>query len=184
MGGVMLIAAKSGNTIAERLEYYSMPEPNTGCTLWFGVSLPAGYGRINLGGQQKLAHRVAYELANGPVPDGLVIDHMCNTPACINPAHMKATTQTKNTLRSEVAPTAINARKTHCDQGHELSGDNLYLSADGAYRICRTCSLEGQRRRYRERVGHVRPYRKSNKAAGIDPEALTSEGIDEQGEGR
>lgn len=165
-----------GGTIAERLARYSMPEPNTGCILWFGAALKAGYGRIRTSNGVRLAHRVAYEIARGPIPDDLVIDHRCNTPACINPAHMKAATQRDNTLRSDTAPTAINARKTHCIRGHEL----LSPRHDGTRR-CRICDNEMQRRRYRARAGGtIRAYQRKD-AAGIRAD-VTSEQIDERGQ--
>lgn len=145
-----------GQGIAERLERYSMPEPNTGCTLWFGVSLPAGYGRVSVKGSLRLAHRVAYELHHGPIPEGLVIDHLCNTPSCINPSHLKATTPAINGARSS-SPYSANARKTHCIRGHELSGANLWLGRDGKKRICRKCNLAWQKRRYlKKTAGKVR----------------------------
>jgi hypothetical protein len=100
-----------------------------------------GYGVISAGGRygRRLpAHRVAYEALVGPIPPGLVIDHLCRNTACCNPAHMEPVTAGENVLRG-VGPSAREARMTHCDQGHPLSGDNLYIAPKTGKRNCRTC---------------------------------------------
>ncbi len=64
-------------------------EPNaSGCTLWNGGKTGAGYGEWREKGIRWLAHRFAWIRANGPIPDGLQVRHFCDTPACVNPAHM------------------------------------------------------------------------------------------------
>lgn len=83
--------------IAERLAALSVPEPNTGCVLWTGHVNREGYGRIRSGRGEARAHRVAWELAHGPIPAGLVVRHVvCCTPACVNPAHLAIGTQADN----------------------------------------------------------------------------------------
>ena len=67
------------------------PEPMTGCHLWIGGADPDGYGVISRQGRrgkQERAHRVAYELFVGPIPDGICVLHRCDTPACVNPEHL------------------------------------------------------------------------------------------------
>lgn len=86
------------------------------------------------------AHRVAFIYENGGVPDGLVVDHLCETPGCVNPDHLAATTQRVNVLRSVRTEAGKNVRKTHCKRGHPLSGDNLYRH--GRRRHCKTCRRE------------------------------------------
>ena len=88
------------------------------------------------------AHRIAYESVHGPIPEGLVIDHMCNTPPCVNPSHLQAITQRENVLRAETSHASRNARKTHCKHGHPLSGENLYER--NGRRHCRTCRRDNQ----------------------------------------
>jgi hypothetical protein len=74
------------------------PEPNTGCFLWFGVQRNnrGGYGGFNVGGKMRLAHRLAWEWANGRSAKGQVVRHQCDTPECVNPAHLEIGTQADN----------------------------------------------------------------------------------------
>jgi hypothetical protein len=71
------------------------------CWLWTGAVDAKGYGRVLTPDGHRPAHRLAYELAVGPIPDGLVIDHLCRTPGCINPDHLEPVTRRENTLRGE-----------------------------------------------------------------------------------
>lgn len=77
----------------------------TGCWLWTG-SVKAGvkpYAFFNWGGKTRVAHRVSYEVLVEPIREGLVIDHMCHTPRCVNPAHLQTVTQKQN-LENRVGP--------------------------------------------------------------------------------
>jgi len=120
----------------------SLPDGN-GCMLWLGSRNAAGYGRLSVGNTVKRAHRVSCELAYGPIPDGLVVDHLCRVPACVAPRHLEAVTHAENTLRG-MGPTAINANKTHCNKGHEFTPENMYKRPDGERR-CRACTLRAQK---------------------------------------
>ena len=123
-------------------------DPETGCWNWTAGRIWNGYGQFWLAGKKHYAHRVAYELLRGEIPEGLQIDHLCRNRACANPDHLEPVTCKENLLRGETFQ-AANAAKTHCPQGHPYSGDNLYVYPDGR-RGCRTCKLERDRR-YRAR---------------------------------
>lgn len=74
------------------------------CWLWRGALDRHGYGRVGVGGTRTaLAHRVAYMLAVGPIPDGFVLDHLCRIRACVNPAHLEPVTQVVNLERARAA---------------------------------------------------------------------------------
>lgn len=127
-------------TPQEYVEAFSIPEPNSGCWIWLG---PVGQRRSNYGkgkyrGTNILAHRFSYEAHRGPIPDGYEPDHLCRVTVCVNPQHMELVTSYENFLRSN-GPAAVNARRTHCIQGHILAGDNLHITKSGK-RVCRSCA--------------------------------------------
>lgn len=66
------------------------------CWLWTATKLPAGYGQCRWNGGMRTAHRVSYEVAYGPIPTGLVLDHTCYDRACVNPLHLRAVTHKQN----------------------------------------------------------------------------------------
>lgn len=111
------------------------------CWLWKGSLSRGGYGylhkRKNWGGRYRLAHRFAYELIVGAIPDGLVLDHLCRVRNCVNPAHLEPVTSWENTLRGKKVGSAANALKTHCVNGHEFDLLNTYHT--GGQRECKTC---------------------------------------------
>lgn len=111
------------------------------CWLWPRGGPRSRYGKFGFNGDSFCAHRVAYELAVGPIPDGLTIDHLCRETFCVNPQHLEAVTQQENNRRS-TGFCGTNIQKTHCPYGHPYS---TYKSGRSAgHRYCRTC-LESRR---------------------------------------
>lgn len=100
-------------SIQERIE----PVPEMGCWLWSGRVGLAGYGLLcERRGDRKVsarAHSAVYKLLRGPVPDGLVLDHLCRVRCCVNPDHLEPVTIRTNVLRG-VGIAAKNAQKTEC----------------------------------------------------------------------
>jgi hypothetical protein len=123
--------------------------PITGCWLWLGEIKPNGYPTHWVDKRHVHAHRFSYERYRGKLAPKLVIDHLCRNRWCVNPDHMEEVTQRVNVLRGIGIP-AVNAKKTHCKQGHLLAGDNLI--SKGGTRICRTCKNEWQRAGWRRRA--------------------------------
>jgi len=93
-----------------------------------------GYGTVSVDERKVYAHRYAYERLIGPIPDGLVIDHLCRNRACCNPWHLDVVPQRVNILRGERA----GLRVTECKHGHKYTPENTYTNTRG-YRVCRTC---------------------------------------------
>jgi hypothetical protein len=73
----------------ERFLSFVEPDVNTGCWLWSGCyDKNTGYNRFWLKGKMSRAHRAGYELMCEPIPEGMIACHKCDTPACVNPAHI------------------------------------------------------------------------------------------------
>ena len=125
--------------------FWSKVNKTKTCWLWIGSMTSLGYGQLYHNKTTVSAHRIAYELCKGSIPKGLTIDHLCRVRHCVNPEHLEAVTGKENTLRG-VGPSAINAKKTHCPQGHPYSGNNLYIHPKRKSRMCRICRSHWDRR--------------------------------------
>jgi hypothetical protein len=127
------------------------------CWPWVGGKTHEGYGKLSNGGSAFVAHRLLYELAIGPIPKGMVVDHTCHNGSgcsggaacthrsCCNPAHLEAVTIANNVLRGQ-GTAAVNARKIHCKRGHPFDETNTVVTLRG-YRYCRKCNNEWQLQR-------------------------------------
>lgn len=114
------------------------------CLEWTGyIDTTTGYGRILDG--KTYAHIFAYKMIYGVIPAGSQLDHLCRNRKCVNPDHLEPVTPRINVLRG-VSPVAVNARKTHCQNGHPFNDQNTYISSKG-YRNCRICKKEYKKSR-------------------------------------
>lgn len=82
--------------MAERLAFWSIEDPTTGCRLWTGAKDADGYGHTSVKAKRYLAHRAAYEAVHGPIPEGMCVLHRCDTPGCINEQHLFLGTKGSN----------------------------------------------------------------------------------------
>ena len=105
-----------------------------GCWMWTGAKDPMGYGALMVDRRKMLAHRFVYQRLRGPIPIGLVLDHLCRHESCVNPDHLEPVTQRENMRRGQ------KVAQTHCKRGHLLAGPNLELDRLRiGHRICREC---------------------------------------------
>ena len=110
------------------------------CWIWTKATTWNGYGLSALNGKKTTAHRVMYGLHNGPIPDGLELDHLCRNRLCVNPEHLEPVTHSINLRRGLEA--------TGCKRGHPYSPENFSLinRANGKFeRRCKACHRERNR---------------------------------------
>ena len=137
--------------IEERLAAGLERKPN-GCLEWTGATNDCGYGRISFHGRPMRTHRLAWILANGPIPDGMGVLHHCDNPPCCDVEKcLFLGTQAVNLGDMAAKGRAVgwNKAKTHCPQNHAYDEANTYVRPDGG-RDCRSC--ETSRRASRVRV--------------------------------
>ena len=127
------------------------------CWLWTGGLKNGGYGQFHFAGGPVPAHRWLYERLHGPVAERCLDHFACDNPPCVNPAHVRPASDRENVLRG-IAPSAQNARKTHCDHGHEFTPENTERwGPDKAWRRCRTCTrATGRESKRRARAAATR----------------------------
>lgn len=124
------------------------------CWLWKQKPSAEGYGRFQTKPDpHTYAHRFAYELLVGPIPEGLHLDHLCRVRICVNPQHLEPVTCRENVIRG-IGPAAIHHAQTHCIHGHEFTQANTYYRRDRKYpaRICRRCRADRENVRHQQRA--------------------------------
>jgi hypothetical protein len=119
------------------------------CLVWTGALNSRGYGCFAVAGVSQLAHRIAWEDANGPIPDGMTIDHTCRVKHCVNVDHLEVVTQAENNKRSREARGYVIGGR--CSNDHLLTDETAKVSKRGRL-ICLTCGRESNERMRAERA--------------------------------
>ncbi len=88
-------------TVADRTVKVLVVAPLDECWVWIARLNRNGYGRLSALGREHMAHRLSYEVHTGPIPDGLLLDHLCSVRSCVNPRHLEPVTHQVNTLRGK-----------------------------------------------------------------------------------
>jgi hypothetical protein len=136
--------------------FWQRVQKTASCWYWVGAINNVGYGNFGMGPRGHAvtfaAHKLSYLMHKGPVPPGLVLDHLCRQRACVNPAHLRPQTRRQNVLNG--LRVSHNAWKTHCVHGHSLHEAFLRERHEPGKegqlkRVCRTCSKERCRRWWR-----------------------------------
>lgn len=131
--------------VIDRIRSHTVAQPN-GCHEWTGCINAYGYGIVGIKYKKYLAHRVAWELANGPIPDGLSVCHSCDNPPCVNLEHLWLGTHKENMAdRDAKGRGKEHNAKLNCPAGHPFDEANTKIRSNGQ-RVCKTCSRESQRR--------------------------------------
>lgn len=135
---------------AEERFFEKVTEGDNDCWLWMGTRGKAGHGQFWNGSRVMGAHRWSYEFLRAEIPEGLVLDHLCRNPPCVNPWHLEPVPQSENMRRIP--------RKTHCPQGHPYDASNTIIntSRPRPFRACRTCKNACDRKSSRERYRRER----------------------------
>ena len=127
------------------------------CWMWT-ASTNSGYGQFGMWKEGRVvlrAHRVAFKAAGGVMVPGMTLDHLCRNRACCNPMHLEQVSRAENVMRG-IGPAAMNARKTHCKNGHPFNDENtshIVAASGNPGRDCRVCHRDRERARYRRRHG-------------------------------
>lgn len=139
--------------------FWSKVNKTETCWLWTRPLNPSGYAYFKLERRDQLVHRVSYEWAYGPIPDGLVLDHLCRVRHCVRPDHLEAVTQQVNILRGD-GLAAAEVKRTHCPRGHPYDEDNTRPDGHG-HRRCRQCHRDSDR----ERMRRIRAAERQNRCS-------------------
>lgn len=148
------------------IRFWAKVRKTDGCWEWTAAKFHFGHGEFRLNGKQVRASRVSYEMHTGPIPNGLNVNHHCDNPSCVRPEHLYVGTQGENMRDRDSRGHAVNilarhnAAKTHCQNGHELTSDNVVMKANPGgrkKRRCKTCyvaQMRASNRRYEAKHPH------------------------------
>lgn len=180
---------KKGRSLQERFwEKVDKTTTPDGCWLWDGAKFGNGYGHIFVDGKHCLAHRIAWSMESGPIPEGLIILHECDVKNCVRASHLRLGTYRDNSLdmvakgrndqRKGKDSPSFGRLREFCNKGHKLTADNVVFTNKGKSRRCIICHRKSSRAganryiaRHRESINELKRRRR---AAVLNHEKLGS----------
>lgn len=124
------------------------PEPVSGCWLWSKFIGKDGYGRYQALQGPRVAHRAAFEIYKGPIPEGLSVLHRCDVRCCVNPDHLWLGTYSDNMYDMHKKGRHRKRFNGRCSKGHKLTDDNVRINSGTGQRRCKICIREWDRNHY------------------------------------
>jgi len=154
--GFLMLATFNDNRLPPRFWAKVKVDDVSGCWKWTGSITSRGYGQIQWktadGFRRVAVHRLSLLTIGAGIPDGLEVDHECETKVCVNPWHLKAVTSKRNIeLHHERHPYLV------CKNGHRIDEVGTYAAGQG-WRRCAFCTKQAQER-YREKKRKSKPRR-------------------------
>jgi hypothetical protein len=139
----------NGRNATPQERFWDKVDDSGECWLWMGAKYSNGYGHFVINRRDYLAHRLAWEWVNGAIPDGTVLMHLCDTPACVRVSHLRLGTPRENSLdmvrkgRQHLLygkdHPGFGKRRVRCMKGHDLTEDNVVFTDHGKSRRCLIC---------------------------------------------
>lgn len=123
-------------------QFWARVDASGDCWEWTGSKTSYGYGIVIRNWRRTGAHREAYRLLVGPIPEGLTIDHLCRNHSCVNPDHLEPVTRAENVRRG--IPAGYWGKQPRCTKGHPYTPDNIYHYQ--GRRHCKECRRQAVRR--------------------------------------
>lgn len=107
------------------VRFWGRVDKGPGCWLWTGFALYQGYGVLRFRGKKARAHRVAWMLTNGDIPEGMFVCHRCDTPACVRPDHLFLGTREENVADMVAKGRQFLGRRKHATPNAKVNADDV-----------------------------------------------------------